>query len=80
MQAAVNDEMSEVDQVVRDVGQSEQSSAPTMLRVSSRRKGKAGARMKKDGVRIRSMNGVHEDQCSGAPPFVVPPMQFHVGR
>ena len=38
--------------------------------------------LKKDGVRGRVMkkDSVHEGQCSGAPPFVVPPMQFVIGR
>ena len=66
--------------VVRDVGQSE-SSAPTMLEGSGRSKGKERARKKRNGVRSSgSMSGsVYEGQCSGAPPFVVPPMQFSIG-
>ena len=66
----------EVEFEEREAGQSE-SSAPTMLQDGGGRRGKKNVRMKKkDGV---SVVGVHDGQCSGAPPFVVPPMQFSIG-
>ena len=69
----------EVEFEMREAGQSE-SSAPTMLQEGGGRRGKQKVRMKKKNVAVSSMMGVHDGQCSGAPPFVVPPMQFHIGK
>lgn len=83
MEGADNDGEAEGDAevfVMRDVGQSEQSSALTRLNVGRSRKGKQRTKTKTVGVRCSENEGVHEGQCSGAPPFVVPLMQFHIGK
>ena len=71
-----------VEVVLREEGQSE-SSAPTVLRSCGGRRVKKAQQKRNGRVVVRkdeNGNGsVHEGQYSGAPPFVVPPMQFSIG-
>ena len=66
--------------VVREVGQSE-SSAPTMLAKDGRRRGRRWSKMKKEASSsCKKRGGIYDGQHSGAPPFVVPPMKFSIGK
>ena len=74
-----------VEVVLREVGQSE-SSAPTRLRSGGGSKTRKARKMKRDRMsskmrmEMKGCYSVHDGQCSGAPPFVVPPMKFSIGK